>query len=627
MQLPHLIKIFVINLSTRASRLLDFRHNMDSFGLPFERWVATPGTELRPSSFGQHCLEEKVLVQDFREWSKNEAACGVSHIKLLKYIVNSRIPWAIVVEDDGRLEQKIPLDIECWQVPSDAEIVLLNDRATPGEIVLKARLFSYAEVIGGAGTEGYLISLTGAEKLLQVLYPLKDPIDFQMYAHFDSVRRNDTFPFYWSLPVNDNAVQVTLKAYRVMPSLIAHNNCESSIGNERHPRARFYCKKLLGLLFDNNLPSYYYTKRCSVASPRFKSKQIPGLIGNKVVWKGLDVSHYNPHQQFSGAKDAPPTTLFHVLREKGVDTVRFSVWVNPASKLNINRSLALAKEAFAAGLRIYPVLHYSDWWADPGRQTKPIEWNSFSLNGLIDKVYDYTKSVIAAFCEQGTSPTLVQVGNEITNGMLWASAAEPDYIGGRLHRPIEEGPSLAYDEQWVTFSRLLRSTIRGVRDAAADFNIDTNVAIHIDKGSDPEAAVSWLNKAFQLGVNYDVIGLSFYPVWHEDASVDKLSGKLAKVVDVLPNKRIILAETAFPYRPFNDRGRLHTEAELPFSPEGQSMYLRKALRVIEQFNGGLFWWGATFIDSSIENAADCFRAHALFDDLGIALPALDAFSE
>ena len=179
----------------------------------------------------------------------------------------------------------LPLDIKSWELPSDADIVMLNDRASVGAVRKTGRDFSYGDVAGGAGTEGYLISQGGAAKLLRVLYPLMNPLDFQMYAHFESIQRLDCPPHYWKLPMNPRAVRTSLKAYRVMPGLVSHTGAESSIGNQRHPHAHVYCKLLLGMDFGLDRFASPVSCRHWAAVPRAAG------ISSCRQWMGLFPTH------------------------------------------------------------------------------------------------------------------------------------------------------------------------------------------------------------------------------------------------------------------------------------------------------------------------------------------------
>ena len=190
------VPIYVINVEAHALRLQTISARAAELSLRLIRWPATAGADLDPAALSGGELADGLRVRDFAPWSGNEAACGISHIRLLRELIDSGAQWAVVLEDDAIILHRIPTDIDAWGIPADADIVLLNDRSVAGAIEVTAGHFSYGKVVGGAGTDGYLISKIGAQKLLRILDPLKDPLDFQMYSHFASVRSSDQPPFF-----------------------------------------------------------------------------------------------------------------------------------------------------------------------------------------------------------------------------------------------------------------------------------------------------------------------------------------------------------------------------------------------------------------------------------------------
>ncbi len=619
--------IYVINLDKDLHRWHHISHHMNALGMPYSRWSATDGSTIDSSKFDNEPLEPGIFIRDFREWSRNEAACGISHIKLLQHLIRCQTSWAMILEDDGLLERAVPLDIILWEAPEDAELILLQKRAYPGSIRKQGQLFSYADVVGGAGTEGYLISFLGAQKLLKVLYPLKDPLDFQMYAHFSSIQMLDQPPFYWSLPRNNEAADIIIKAYALVPGLVTHvTDHYSSIGNQRHPRARYYCKVLLGIDFDRidgySLDNHYQTGTYIQSA---YSSTAP-TTRYTLKWKGVDISHFDERQQFYRAYGMPPDNLMNILRDNGVDTVRLSAFVGEDTQFNIQRTLRLAKFADEHGLRSYVVLHFSDTWTNPGRQQKPAKWNMLSLDELAYQVYQYSKEIVASLYSQGTPPSIIQIGNEITNGMLWATNSQPYTAGGRLSRHWEEGHPLPYDSQWFIFARLIKMAIRGVHDGMAFSEAKTKVMLHIDRGADIDEAAWWFQRVQEHQIEYDLIGLSFNPLWHEEARLENLY-KMAALAKTFPQKEVIVAETSFPHRPFRMNKQMYFKGQLPFTQEGQRQYLVQALQILQHVPNvtGLFWWGTTFIHRSFHPDTDYFNARALFDTSGVALPALNAF--
>lgn len=613
-------QVFVINLDRAQDRLAQFSARLSEFGVPFTRWRATSGDELDASCFGIRPTADGVYITGFREWSKNEAACGVSHVRLLQHIVREGIPWTIVLEDDAVLLSRLPTTLAEWTLPPDADIVLLNDRATIGAVSHGDKRYAYGRVTGGAGTDGYLISLGGARALLRVLNPLRDPLDFQMYAHFRSIQEQDTVPFYWKLPQNPAARQVLLNAYGVVPALVCHPDSPSTIGGQRHPRARYYCKVLLGL----DLPDLHTYASSFTASTAAKITALPRSTISE--YRAVDVSHLDESLTYVAAVGTPAQDPMTILSEHGVNCVRVSLWVDPRSVMNLERALHLARRAHVAGLAVYLVLHYSDYWADPTHQTKPAAWAHLSFEALCDRIYTYTRSVVEAFGAQGTPPAIVQVGNEITNGLLWESPDEPPAAGGRLFEGEDaDGDALANVAQWSTFATLMSYATSGVREAAREASHPVRIMIQIDKGARPEVAAWWFDHARAHGLDFDIIGLSFYFLWHH-ATIDELA-RLSCLSAAFPDKGIMLAETSYPHRQAEGIVMEPPPDQPPFTTSGQAEYLAATLRAIRALpNGcGMCWWGAFFLNDTFDRCEDLFQAQALFDARGVAVPALAVF--
>ncbi len=172
--------------------------------------------------------------------------------------------------------------------------------------------------------------------------------------------------------------------------------------------------------------------------------------------------------------------IFRILKDYGFNYIRLRVFVNPASPhgyaarskeafCDAAHTLAMAKRVRAAGMGLLVDFHYSDTWADPGHQFKPAAWEKLDLAALKKAVYDHTHSVLSALREQGTSPDMVQTGNETSNGMLW-----PD---GRAK------------EHFDNFAELLKSGIAAAR--AVDPKI--KIVLHHDKGNNNKIVRWWLD--------------------------------------------------------------------------------------------------------------------------------------
>ncbi|NQT85157.1 glycosyl hydrolase 53 family protein [bacterium] len=309
-----------------------------------------------------------------------------------------------------------------------------------------------------------------------------------------------------------------------------------------------------------------------------------------------------------GVQDDP----IAIFRRNGWNVGRLRLFVAPnhqnAVVNDLPYTLALAKRIKASGMQFLLDIHYSDTWADPGHQTKPAAWKDLPFDALVQKVHDYTAAVLAAFQKNGAPPDIVQIGNEITPGFLW-----PD---GKLY-----GDNRSPEERWKRFTRLLKAGIAAARESADA----PSVMIHIDKGGQP-AVTKWFFTHLQKHeVDFDVIGLSYYPWWHGSmANVRKNLHDTAKTF----GKDILVVETAYPYR--GQDWAKKANMAWPISPEGQRAFLAELVQAVRQTPDGrgigvVTWYPEGILVDGLKvwNGGST----ALFDDEGNALPALRAVRE
>jgi len=205
--------------------------------------------------------------------------------------------------------------------------------------------------------------------------------------------------------------------------------------------------------------------------------------------------------------------------------------------------------------------------ADPGQQSIPAAWEGKSHDQLVEAVYDYTLSTMIAFRKAGVFPEMVQVGNEISHGMLWPDGKLPDH--------------------WDNFTDLVQAGINGVQ-ASCGNNPCPEIMIHIDKGGNKEFTKFWFDKFHSYGIKYDVIGQSYYPWWH--GSLLDLRECLNWTVRAY-KKNIYVVETAYNRTPTE---YVDTLAPFPESPEGQRAFLEEVNRIVlgvpDNLGSGVFWW-------------------------------------
>jgi len=299
---------------------------------------------------------------------------------------------------------------------------------------------------------------------------------------------------------------------------------------------------------------------------------------------------------------------FVILKRAGWNFIRLRVWNNPKNGFcDKAHTLAMARRVKAAGMTLSIDFHYSDWWADPGKQNKPAAWSKMGVDELAEAVRAYTKDVVGALVKQGTPPYMVQVGNEITAGMLWP-----------------EGKLNGNDEQkWKDLAKLVNAGVKGIREAQGRHDILTMV--HLDRGGSNRDARWWFDHAIRAGMEFDTIGVSFYPFWH---------GTLADLQRNLIDLRwrykrdVYLTEIAFPWSVDPKRGTgfvygLSLRAPFPATPRGQADYVSEVVRVARRSGTkGVLYWAPTWISTKKEHVP--WSNMATFDDSGTALPAVDA---
>ena len=310
--------------------------------------------------------------------------------------------------------------------------------------------------------------------------------------------------------------------------------------------------------------------------------------------------------------------LERILADHGWNLARLRLWVDPPTGFNdLADVAAMARRVQQAGLQFMLCLHYSDFWADPAKQFPPAAWQGQDLATLAATVQGYTRSVVATLGQQGTPPDIVQVGNEVTPGMLWPQ--------GQVY---QDGHA-----RWDAFARLLQAGIAGVREGAAPGPVP-QIMIHIDRGGDPAGAQQFYDQIRAQGVDFDLIGLSYYPFWH---------GPLADLRTNLDNlaarysKPIVVVETAYPWTREDHDGYPNAvgpatdlPAEYPATPAGQALFLRNLLSLIARTPGqlgrGLVYWEPAWIPGVgwEPGAGNNWDNLTLFDPQGRALPGIDS---
>lgn len=348
-------------------------------------------------------------------------------------------------------------------------------------------------------------------------------------------------------------------------------------------------------------------------------------------FRGMDVSMLRELEEHGAVYRlrGKEMDLFALLKECGASLIRLRLWLDPRSPEGVSyggggndleTTLGLALRAKNAGLSVMPDFHYSDFWTDPSKQIKPKAWEGLTGTALAEAVYTYTRETLLRFRENGIVPPVIQIGNEITKGLLW-----PD---GRVESTRE-------------MARLLAAGIRGAREVFAE----TKIVLHLDFGTDNALYRKWFSDILPYRLDFDVIGMSYYPFWN--GSLEEL---LFNMNDMAARfgKEVLVAETAIGYTAdalgcegivYN--GELAELAGYPPTREGQEQFLRElygTVRRVENGRGiGVIYWepawlpipecawaspeGCAYMSDTVK-AGNSWANQALFDENGEANPAL-----
>ena len=297
--------------------------------------------------------------------------------------------------------------------------------------------------------------------------------------------------------------------------------------------------------------------------------------------KGMDLS-FIPELEDAGVqvKDFDGTVMdpLDLVQKYGVNSVRLRIWNAPehvresGGYCSYAHTLAMAKRIRAHGMSFMLDFHYSDFWADPGQQRKPKDWENLSFKELKEAVFSYTRDTLTALKEEDVLPDIVQIGNEIRSGLLFPDGELPDY---------------------TKMVQLVNAGIRGARAAAG--KDEMQVMIHLDQGGRYFYLKEWFDCSFEAGLeDFDLIGLSYYPFWH--GTFTDLKETMTKLIQDY-KKPIMVVETAHAWRK-SAHGFIDEQQEkiagFPATPAGQKQVLDLVANIVaslpDEMGQGIYYW-------------------------------------
>lgn len=315
---------------------------------------------------------------------------------------------------------------------------------------------------------------------------------------------------------------------------------------------------------------------------------LPTYASSDEFIKGMDLSSLEAVEDaggefFDGNGNKINDILQYLKADKDVNYVRLRIWNNPTTSFdagdycNKEHTIEMAQRIKQAGLKFLLDFHYSDTWADPSYQSKPEAWKNLNFSELKQAVYDYTADILNSLNTVGAYPDMVQVGNEISGGMLW-----------------EDG----YIDNLDNLAELLNSGISAVRDTTP-INQKTKIMIHLAEGGDKERFEYFFDNMIARGVtDFDVIGMSYYPYWH--GTPQDLKNNMNNIVKRY-QKEVVVAETSYPqtYEDADSQPNLIGKEEtdvvgLEANVENQKLMLETVFNTVANVDNdkglGVFYW-------------------------------------
>ena len=327
---------------------------------------------------------------------------------------------------------------------------------------------------------------------------------------------------------------------------------------------------------------------------------------------GVDISMLKQVEENGGLfyEDGVQIDPIQIFKNKGINTARIKIWHAPSlNHNNLESVLEIANRANSVGLDLFLDFHYSDSWADPSSQSKPLAWVDLNFETLCDSIEQYSRHVITKLKNQNTLPKYVQIGNETDCGLLWPDGYVCDESDNEF--------------QWNKLRSLFMHAIEGVN-SAIDTQDTLEIISHVSSGG------NWFfSNLLETGIDIDILSISYYPMWH--GALNDLNNN----IDALGNqfqKPILIAETAYPFTlQWNDNTNniLGFETQIledyEATEEGQFLFLRDLITLVNEndYGLGICYWAPDWI--STNQFGSPWENQTLFDFDGELLDAISVF--
>ncbi|MBP5330459.1 MAG: glycosyl hydrolase 53 family protein [Lachnospiraceae bacterium] len=303
-------------------------------------------------------------------------------------------------------------------------------------------------------------------------------------------------------------------------------------------------------------------------------------------YRGVDISTILA-QEASGVKyydlNGNEKDLFDLLADAGVNYIRVRVWNDPydadgngygGGNCDTKTAAEIGRRAAEHGMKLLVDYHYSDFWADPGKQFCPKAWVGMEIWDKADACYQFTLESLNAILDGGADVGMVQIGNEINNGM-------------------------SGEKQYSFISAILNGGAKAIREISANRGRDIKIAVHYANPENPNAIIDKLNKLKSNSVDYDVVGLSYYPFWH--GTLENLESLMNKIrADY--GKEVFVAETSYAYTLEEGDGNGNSVSEKDLNKnyaatvQSQVNAVRDVCEAVVKAQGlGVFYWEPAWV--------------------------------
>lgn len=314
--------------------------------------------------------------------------------------------------------------------------------------------------------------------------------------------------------------------------------------------------------------------------------------------------------------DGTQSDALSLLKKYGMNSMRVRLFVNPTMQKAVIQDIdyvkKLGKRIKDAGLSFVLDFHYSDTWADPAAQSVPAEWGNLSVDEYTEKLYSYTKAVLEYLVSVGVVPDMIQTGNEISYGLMYSSSSGlfVDYLS---------------DKNWDKFAAMLKSAGKACREVCPS----AKIILHIERVPQPLNCAKFANYMKQYEVDYDIFGLSYYPMYHGNlAYLETALNKIEEATD----KTIMIMETGYNSAYYPTDAKYDCQSIWPATESGQSLFIEQLVAKLNTHERvkGLYYWFPEENESATlgwTNLLDGWTNRGLFNNkTGNAVDAITKFA-